>query len=112
MKYINKSDQVPAGGRLEETSFDKTGSEVINKKEKSCAKIVRMTNRSENRQKYHIKTYQSSLYVPWGIHSHREEYIETKFQEVSKDTFDFYMLFLKTRNSLYMTRAQRSFTDD
>jgi len=39
------------------------------------------------------------------------KYLDTKMRRVSKTTFDYYMIYLKTKNSIYLTRAQRSFLD-
>jgi len=46
------------------------------------------------------------------MHSHRENYLRMSYTGVSKETFDYYMMYLKTRNALYMTRSQRSFIND
>lgn len=114
MKYIDPKVGTPKESRAtEETLFDRTGSEVINEKEKNYAKIVKTSfEGKESANAYYIKTYQNVPFDPSGAYGHREQYLETKFSKVSKDTFDYYMLFLKTKNTLYMTRAQRSFIND
>ena len=66
----------------------------------------------DSRERHYILTYQSLPLDPWGMYKGRETNLETSMKPVSKQTFDYYMLFLKTRNSLYLTRAQRSFTND
>tara|TARA_Y100001951_G_C11159479_1_gene193924 strand:- start:223 stop:567 length:345 start_codon:yes stop_codon:yes gene_type:complete len=114
MKYIDpRKDVAQESIKTESNLFDRSGEEVINEKEKSYAKVV--TTIIENRDPtntYYIKTYQNSPFDPNGLYGHREQYLETKFNKVSQNTFDYYMMFLKTRNSLYMTRAQRSFIND
>ena len=92
-----------------EISFDKRGVKVTGSKEIAFSKKVSSENSSS---KYYILTYQSLPLDPWGTYKGRESVIDTKMKPVSKQTFDYYMLFLKTRNSLYLTRAQRSFTND
>ena len=47
-----------------------------------------------------------------GTYAKREQYVESKLQNVSKATFDFYMMYLKTKNTIYMTRARRGLTND
>ena len=91
--------------------FDRTGSPVINIKERTYAKRV---EKGGSRAHY-IQTFDNTPYDPNNsMYSHREGHInfELKYKKVSKETFDFYMLFLKTKNSLYFTRAQRSFLND
>ena len=112
MKYIDDAEQIGSDSHVKEDMFDKTGQPLINKKEKSYAKTIKTTSRSGQSLKHYIRTHQSAPYDPWGMHSHREDYVDTKFQKVNEDTFNFYMMFLKTRNMLYMTRAQRSFIND
>ena len=112
MEYVNLPEKMPEDINIQEAIYDKTGGVVINKKEKSYAKIVKTINRHASTDRYYIKVHQSVPYDPWGMYGHREKYVDTKFQSVSKETFDYYMMYLKTRNSLYMTRSQRSFIND
>jgi hypothetical protein len=112
MEFVNNLQQMPDDINTKATLFDKTGGVVIHKKEKSYAKVIRTISRHSSTEKYYVKVHQGVPYDPWGMFEHRENYIETKFQSVSKETFDYYMMYLKTRNSLYMTRSQRSFIND
>jgi len=93
-------------------SFDRAGNPTINKKEKTFAKIDLVEGGA---RAHYIQTFNNALYDPNnGMYSHREDNtnFELKYKKVSRETFDFYMLFLKTKNSLYFTRAQRSFLND
>ena len=114
MKYVDpKQHSIQEDKKIEQTLFDRSGEEVISKREDSYARLVKTTVLDEDPiTSYYIKTYQNVPFDPSGSYGHREQYLETKFNKVSKETFDYYMLFLKTRNSLYMTRAQRSFIND
>jgi hypothetical protein len=47
-----------------------------------------------------------------GPYSRRGRTLDTKMKRVSKNTFDFYMTYLKTNNSIYLTKAQRGFLND
>jgi hypothetical protein len=107
MKFVEESGfQKP---ECKESAFDKRGAEVTGKKEIVFSKKI---NVSDGKSKYYLLTYQSLPLDPWGMYKGRESTLDTKMKSVSKQTFDYYMLFLKTRNSLYLTRAQRSFTND
>ena len=107
MKFIDNPNDIP-NSQPSIFLFDKMGKKVMSQREKSYAKKI--TNTSSDT--YYIITHEGVPYDPWGMHSHRENYIDAKFKRVSKKTFDFYMMFLQTKNSLYMTRAQRSFIND
>ena len=112
MEYVSRPEQMPDDINIKETLYDKIGGVVINKKEKSYAKLIKTINRDSSTDKYYLKVHQGVPYDPWGMYGHREDYVETKFNSVSKETFDYYMMYLKTRNNLYMTRSQRSFIND
>jgi hypothetical protein len=108
----SKDFKTEAGLTRTSESFDRAGNPTINKKEKTFAKIDLVDGGA---QAHYIQTLNNDLYDPNnGMYSHREDNtnFELKYKKVSKDTFDFYMLFLKTKNSLYFTRAQRSFLND
>lgn len=107
MKYLDKNgkeEQV----KVKETNFNKKGSHVLNTKEKVFAKIVS----SDSSDNYLIATYKNEIYDPIGLNSNRERYLETKLKSVSKDTFDFYLIYLQTNNSIYLTRANRRFINE
>lgn len=94
--------------QTEEINFDKNGKSFTNGKTKTYAKVLR----SKNGTSYLIATYNNQIYDPIGINANRERYLETKLKRVSKDTFDFYMIYLQTNNSIYLTRANRRFIND
>jgi hypothetical protein len=105
-KFINKDSKF-------ETLFGRHGEPVLNKKETAMSKTVSDKFGEEDpRESHYVQTFQGGLYDPNGMYSHRESSIELKMSRVTKNTFDFYMLYLKTKNSLYLTRAQRSFLND
>lgn len=107
MKYLN-------GGFEEleikkETDYNKCGKQVATSNEKVFAKVVVNPKGTES---YLICTYNNEIYDPMGINSNRERYLNTKLKLVSKDTFDFYMIYLQTNNSIYLTRANRRFINE
>ena len=106
MKYIDDSHV----GRIEalEILFNKDGQVSIETKENKYAKVVGKNSKDT----YYIRTHLNVPYDPLGPYGHRENYIETKLKKVSKDTFDFYVMYLKTNNWLYLTRASRGFLND
>jgi len=108
MKYINKDIDSIAPESSLETNFNRKGHNTLNAKEKVFAKVVK----AEKASQYYISTHNNEIYDPMGINSNRERYLETKLKKVSKDTFDFYLIYLQTNNSIYLTRANRRFINE
>ena len=107
MKYLKKDDTEEIVIK-NEVDFNKNGTHVASTKEKVFAKIVE----SEKNNQYFIKTYNNEIYDPMGLNSNRERFLQTKLRRVSKDTFDFYLIYLQTNNSIYLTRANRRFINE
>jgi len=104
MKFVNKIELHT--DEIEEKFYGRTGEFTDNKKERNYAKTKAGIDVTEI---YFVRVYNKSLYDPLMSSGRRVEYEETEYKLVSKETFDFYMLYLKTNNSLYFTRAQRGF---
>ena len=107
MKYIETGDHQQ--NNAERYLFDKRGSHVLSDKELVFAKVLKNEGKND---RHFVLVYKGAPHDPWGMYKNREKQLDMTMKGVSKDTFDYYMLFLKTRNSLYMTRAQRSFIND
>ena len=109
MSFHRIKDSVPDKKR-HEVFFDKNGNIIEVPKSKDVYGKIRSV---DNEAKlYLVKVLQSNLYDPIGTYSNRRRYLESDFKRVSKDTFDFYMMYLKTNNSIYLTKAQRGFLND
>jgi hypothetical protein len=108
MRYIDQSLKgVEEAKTKKEIDFNKNGTKA-SIKDKVYAKYIE----SEKETVYFIKTYQNQPFDPMGSNSSREKYLETKFKKVSKDTFDFYLIYLQTNNSIYLTRTNRRFINE
>ena len=106
MKYVEK--HTPVDERTE-ILFNKNAKQInSDTKEKSSAKVIV----KNDRETYYIRVYQSVPLDPLGSYGNRTRDLQTKMTPVSKGTFDFYMLYLKTNNSVYMTRARRGMSND
>lgn len=112
MKFINSSDGVENIDKKEinEVSINKIGRTIINDSEKVFAKMITADiGDGRVQMKYVILTFNSQPYDPYGADSHRESNLRLEYKPVSKQTYDYYVSYLRSKNSLYMTRAQRSF---
>jgi len=110
MKYIEEithDEEIPINV---EHDLNKDGETVKNVKEMVFGKIVTVEGKTE--KKYFVLTYDNQIYDPLGASSTREDFIETKLKMVSKDTFDYYSIYLKTKNSIYLTKANRRFLNE
>lgn len=106
MKYVEK--HTPTEDKTE-MLFNKNAKQInSDTKEKSYAKVVV----KNDREAYYIMVYQSVPLDPLGSYGNRARDLQTKMSQVSKGTFDFYMMYLKTNNSIYMTRARRGMSND
>ncbi len=108
MKYIKNQKTLEEVSIDKETDFNKKGLNTLNAKEKVFAKKVD----SEKDSHYFVITHNNEIYDPMGINSNRERFLETKLKRVTKDTFDFYLIYLQTNNSIYLTRANRRFINE
>lgn len=107
MKYVETFTKTET--KKQETTYNKLGG-ISKDKEKIFAKHSQAELSGGGEQKkFYITVYNNVPYDPYGVDSHREENLSIKLKSVSEQTFDYYILYLKTRNSLYMTRANRSF---
>lgn len=109
MKYLNETKNFKSIEKSQEVNYNKNGKHVATTREKVFAKTITPENGNTS---YLICTYQNQIYDPMGMNSNREKYLDTKFKKVSKDTFDFYMIYLQTNNSIYLTRANRRFINE
>jgi len=113
MKYVD-GNFLPTD---EKTSilFGKTGN-ILEEEEKHkvphFAQIVHSQNRNQAKETYYIRIYQGTPFDPMGPFGRRERTLDTKMKRVSRNTFDMYMTYLKTNNSIYLTKAQRGFLND
>jgi|TARA_R110000851_G_scaffold96287_4_gene208905 hypothetical protein len=94
----------------QEVLFDRNGSAIENSGVKDC--YGKMISVDDREKVYLVKVLQHTLYDPVGTYSNRKRFLESGFKRVSKNTFDFYMMYLKTNNSIYLTKAQRGFLND
>jgi hypothetical protein len=96
-------------------NYNKMGVLVSNKDEYVMAKEIITQDGESQSSKYRLATYQGVLYSPGGIHSNRERGVARffKYKDVSKENFDMYVEFLKTRNlALYNAVSRKMLNND
>lgn len=109
MKFVEHTSKEDFASEKLEKSYNRSGQPSENK-EKIFARYTEITlSNGEKQKRYFIMTHNNIPYDPHGIDSHRERNLRTSLKTTSKEAFDYYILYLQTRNLLYMTRTQRSF---
>lgn len=92
--------------------FNVKGSITQDQNEKVWAKSVDIELGQDKIQKqYYIRVYNNVPLDPLGPESRRDIWQRTELKSVSAKTFDYYVMYLRSKNNLYMTRTQRSFID-
>jgi hypothetical protein len=108
MKFVEKYSKEPINLTANET-YNRTGDNAGKSDKVFAQKLEIDVGQDQKQTKYLIATHNNVPYDPKGIDSHRESKLDIKLKPVSKGTFFYYTLYLKTRNPLYMTRTQRSY---
>ena len=85
--------------------YDKNGSVITEEVEKSCAYIATL----RDAESYYIKSLRGLLFDPQGTDADKINSIAAKFSKVEKETFDFYIKYLETKQNNSLTWAERSF---
>ena len=111
MKFIESYlDAAPDKKSSDQYSFDDKGNIVKNDEQKIWAKnVVIDLGQDQFQRQYFIRTYNNIPLDPMGPESRRDIWRRTELKSVSQKTFDYYILYLKSKNGLYLTRANRSF---
>ena len=109
-KFIDHFDHQDFKPTVTTEKFDKYGDPISDSDVKSFAEIINVDiGKGQNQRKYAIMTFNNVPYDPIGIDSHRESKLRLELKATSKETFEYYLLYLRSRNGLYFTRSQRSF---
>lgn len=85
--------------------INKDGKIIQNDRDKVYAQVLI----ERNNETHYIVFYQGTPLDPMGRYQKRQAYLETKMQKVTKKTFDYYITYLQTNNSIYLTRTNRSY---
>lgn len=110
MKYIDDAEQVKQTiAKTEISMYDTSGALTTAVGRSVCrSKKTTKLNGDEHLSLF-INTLNGALYDPYGVDSTKRISIMFKEKPVDTKTFENYLKYLRSRNNLYMTRAQRSF---
>lgn len=110
MKYVDAENFIK---RFEQSMvlFGKTGDVLDADEQCKLAHYAKIVSKDGN-DTHFIRVFQSTPFDPSGPYGRRERNLDTQMKRVSKNTFDLYVTYLKTNNSIYLTKAQRGFLND
>lgn len=109
MKYVEKYSTKDDKKQSDNKCYNAYGETVLTENEKVYAQYKAITLSDKVQKKFFVLTSNGSLFDPRGTDSHRTNTISTELKSTSKQTFDYYLQYLKTKNTLFMRRAERSF---
>lgn len=109
MKYVEKYSTKDDKKQTEFKQYNSYGETTTVDDERIYAEYKAITLSGNVQKKFFVLTSNGSLFDPRGTDSHRINTIRTELKSTSKQTFDYYLQYLKTKNNLYMRRAERSF---
>jgi hypothetical protein len=110
MKFIEQLNKEDLNSNTVENLFDIKGYPLSDKDEKIFARALSIDiGKNKTQKQFFIRTYNNTPLDPLGPEARREIWIRTELKSVSQKTFDYYIKYLQTKNSLYMTRTQRSY---
>ena len=110
MRFVN-GNYIPSDEKSI-TFYGKTGDSLLDDEKHKLQHYAKVVQPEEGKATYYIRIYQSTPFDPMGPYGRRERNLDTQMKRVSKNTFDFYVTYLKTNNSIYLTKAQRGFLND
>lgn len=105
----------PKGVTVNEISkiYNRFGLETNNKNEKIFAKYLETSEIDKTtRRQYWIATHNNVPYDTQGAESHRERNLSIKLTKTNRESFNYYLQYLISKNSIYFTKASRSFINN
>ena len=93
--------------KFDYTYYGSDGSESQEDERNSCAYLAK-SNKVEN---YYVKFFRGRVIDPYGMDSGKIKSNMAEYKRVQKNTFNFYLEYLKTRKSSYLSWAERSHID-
>lgn len=112
MKFIANSDEAVLQKNLSRIMYDKRGNETNEESLAVSQCLCEILPDGSETKTYYIFTLNGNLYNPIGVDSSQKRRTTMSLKKVDQQTFDYYMMYIQTNNSLYLTRAQRRFIND
>jgi hypothetical protein len=110
MKFIESYSKDNLSKDITQYVYNKSGILTTEGADKIFAKALEIDlGNDKSQKKFFIRTFNNTPFDPLGPDGKRDVWSRTEMKPVSQNTFDYYIMYLRSKNSLYMTRTQRSF---
>ena len=109
MKYIDNAEQNIEQITNKRTMYDARGNETDNQPLAVAHSLAQTFSDGAESKTFYVSTINGLLYDSLGMDSNKKKNMNCLLKQVNQKTFDYYMMYLQSNNSLYLTRAQRSF---
>ena len=88
--------------------YNKAG-DLVGDEESVYAESSEIDLGNATQKKFYVLTSNGGLFDPRGPDSHRERTVRKELRITNEKTFEYYVQYLKTKNTLFMRRAERSY---
>tara|TARA_B100000902_G_scaffold284953_1_gene270962 strand:- start:11920 stop:12258 length:339 start_codon:yes stop_codon:yes gene_type:complete len=109
MKYVENYTSKHDNKNSDKKSYNAFGESVTDTEDIVYAEYKAIDLGERVQKKFFVLTSNGTLFDPRGTDSHRANKIRKELKSTSKQTFDYYIKYLQTKNTLFMRRAERSF---
>lgn len=109
MKYIENYNTNESVNKSTTETYNQSGQITTNSKDIIYAKYQSIDLNNKTQNKFFVLTSNGNLFNPIGIDSHRINTVRKELKATSKQTFDYYLKYLQTKNVIFLRRAERSF---
>lgn len=109
MKYIDNAEQSVEQIKNKRTMYDAKGNETDKQPLAIAHSLQQKFSDGTESRTFYVSTINGLLYDPLGMDSNKKKNMNFLLKLVHQQTFDYYIMYLQSNNSLYLTRAQRSF---
>jgi hypothetical protein len=112
MKFINEAFNTNLSTKNSDIEIFDSNGNLVEGQEEAYAKSINIdVGDNKIQRKFFIRTYNNLPLDPIGSTSRRNIWDRTELKIVSRQAFDHYINYLKTKNALFFTKANRSFID-
>jgi|9_EtaG_2_1085328.scaffolds.fasta_scaffold56782_2 hypothetical protein len=109
MKYVETYNQKSETPESESAEYNKLGDIVESEKETVYAKCQQVFLRDATQNQFYVLVANGNLLDPRGTDSHRINTLKKELRKTNKQTFDYYLKYLQSKNTLFLRRAERSY---
>ncbi len=109
MKYVETYNEKSETPKSESAEYNKLGDVVEGEKETVYAKCQQIFLKDTTQNQFYVLVANGNLLDPRGTDSHRINTLKKELRKTNKQTFEYYLKYLRSKNTLFLRRAERSY---